>query len=151
MNFSAHSGEDGLSFDALVLDFISSSGLKAYDSRRTGDCSLFLFHFQVKGSDFLLGIEINDDGNCYPMSQKGVLRRPRRLGSENSFRSKTRPPPSSLSSFAIIMFCITTMGLRVPNFSGARSFWLLYEFIFAVNRALILTFTFGSCGCLTGA
>ena len=46
----------------------------AYNIKRKGDRGLFVFRFQVTGSDFLLCIEINEDSNSHPMLQKGVFR-----------------------------------------------------------------------------
>ena len=85
MSFSVHSGEEYLSFGTLVSGFVSSIGLKVYNIKRKGDRSLFVFHFQVTGSDFLLFIEINDDNDSHPMLQTVVFRCSREYGSEKCF------------------------------------------------------------------
>ena len=52
-----------ISLDALTLDFASSVGLQAYSNKKKGQHSLFLFHFQVDGSVFLLCTKASDDSN----------------------------------------------------------------------------------------
>ena len=118
MGLSVHSGEEYLSFGALVRDFVSSVGLEAYDSKRKGDCSLFVFRFQVTGSDFLLHIEINDDSNCHPILQKGVFLRSIGHGSEKCFLGASpKPPFISLSSSATILWCVLQQLAYVPPIS----------------------------------
>ena len=48
------------SFSTLALDFVSSVGLQAYNNRRKGQRSLFVFHFQVGGSVFPMCTKVND-------------------------------------------------------------------------------------------
>ena len=103
MNFSAHSRAYCLSFGTMVWYFASSVELQAYDSKREGDRSLFVFRFQATGSDFLLGIEINDDSHCHLMFQTGIFQRSRGCVSvEPLWGQAPRPPCVSLFSPTIV-------------------------------------------------
>ena len=82
------------------------------------------------------------------MLEKGIFQCSRGCGSEKLFlRAGPKTPillPLLFHNNPIL--CTTTMGLRVSNFIGARSFTQIGEFIFTMNRALILTFMLGHCG-----
>ena len=53
---------------------------------------MFISRLRVERSVFLLGTEMNDDSNFYPMFQKGIFRQSKGRGHEN-FTGDTTPDP----------------------------------------------------------
>ena len=136
MSYSALSEVACFPFNSLACNFVSSIGLQERDSNRRLDvaCSSFVSGLQ---DQFLLGTEISDDSNFYPMLQRGVFRRSRARSHRKCFcRRAPRPPSfSSSSSTHSPVLCYAMVGL--PAFI-LRSFTYFRK---SMNSSVAVSYT----------
>ena len=99
MYSNVYCGVDQLSSCTLALDFVSSVGLQAYDIKRKGQRSLFVFHVNGIISFFLLGLRLMMIATftlCYERAFPDVLD-----GVVSKHFSWDEPPDPHLSSLSL--------------------------------------------------